>query len=54
VRNDVGPFLESGQGLSGKVGLARSYLFDAAEFVRFGVRWIEREFGVESQGDVDQ
>jgi aminoglycoside 3-N-acetyltransferase len=47
-------FLESGQGLSGKVGLAQSYLFDAAELVQFGVRWIEREFSVASQGDVDQ
>ena len=38
-------FLSSGQGRTGKVGAAQSYLFDAAALVEFGVSWMERTFG---------
>lgn len=38
-------FLASGKGRAGKVGDARSYLFDAAELTEFGVSWMERTFG---------
>lgn len=38
-------YLASGRGRSGKVGAAKSYLFDAAGLVDFGVRWMERTFG---------
>ncbi|MEM3696730.1 MAG: aminoglycoside 3-N-acetyltransferase [Candidatus Bathyarchaeia archaeon] len=38
-------FLASGKGRSGKVGEAQSYLFDAAEFVRFAVEWLEKKYG---------
>jgi len=37
-------YLASGRGSSGKVGEARSYLFDATEFVNFAVRWLEKEY----------
>jgi len=29
---------------SGKVGMAQSYFFDAAEFVEFAVKWLERKY----------
>jgi len=38
-------YLSSGKGHSGKVGAAQSYLFDAADLVRFAVQWLERRFG---------
>jgi len=38
-------YLKAGKGRSGKVGAARSYLFDAAELVEFAVQWLERAFG---------
>jgi aminoglycoside 3-N-acetyltransferase len=38
-------FLASGQGNTGTVGAAQSHLFDAAALVRFGVEWMERNFG---------
>ena len=41
----VQEYLASGKGRSGTVGAASSYLFDAAELVRFAVRWLERSFG---------
>lgn len=41
----VREYLASGKGRSGTVGAASSYLFDAAELVRFAVRWLERSFG---------
>jgi len=41
----VREYLSSGKGRWGTVGAAPSYLFDAAELVRFAVRWLERSFG---------
>jgi len=41
----VREYLASGKGRWGTVGAASSYLFDAAEFVDFAVRWLERSFG---------
>ena len=41
----VREYLASGKGRWGTVGAAPSYLFDAAELVRFAVRWLERSFG---------
>ena len=41
----VREYLASGKGRWGTVGAASSYLFDAAELVRFAVRWLERSFG---------
>jgi len=38
-------YLASGQGRSGKVGAAPSYLFEAAGLVEFGIAWMERTFG---------
>lgn len=38
-------FLSFRKGISGKVGVAQSYLFDANEFVNFSVQWLEREYG---------
>ena len=37
-------YLASGQGRSGMVGAARSYLFEAASLVQFGVQWMEEHF----------
>ena len=37
-------FLTSGKMRSGKVGMAQSYLFDAAEFVEFAVKWLEKKY----------
>ncbi|RLI18665.1 aminoglycoside 3-N-acetyltransferase [Candidatus Bathyarchaeota archaeon] len=37
-------FLTSGKMRSSKVGMAQSYLFDAAEFVEFAVKWLERKY----------
>jgi len=39
-------YLSSGKGRTGKVGAAQSYLFDAADFVRFAVEWLERKYGM--------
>ena len=36
--------LASGQGRCGMVGVAQSYLFDAASLVQFGVQWMEEHF----------
>lgn len=44
-------FLASGQGRTGLVGAAPSYLFDAAALVRFGVAWMERSFGQGEAGE---
>jgi len=38
-------FLASGQGREGRVGAARSYLFDAAPLCQFAIEWLERAFG---------
>jgi aminoglycoside 3-N-acetyltransferase len=38
-------FLASGQGRTGMVGTALSYLVDAAPLVEFAVEWMERTFG---------
>ena len=40
-------FLASGKMRCGKVGMANSYLFDAAEFVKFAVKWLEEKYGIE-------
>ncbi|MGW8378318.1 aminoglycoside 3-N-acetyltransferase [Streptomyces sp. ODS28] len=37
--------LAAGIGTRGTVGAAESHLFDAADVVRFGVRWIEEKLG---------
>jgi aminoglycoside 3-N-acetyltransferase len=37
-------YLSSGKGWSGKVGAAQSYLFDADDFVKFAVKWLERKY----------
>jgi aminoglycoside 3-N-acetyltransferase len=34
-------YLANGRGLSGTVGLAESYLFDAPDLVDFAIRWLE-------------
>ncbi|NWG10305.1 aminoglycoside 3-N-acetyltransferase [Candidatus Bathyarchaeota archaeon] len=38
-------FLSFGKGISGKIGNAQSYLFDANELVNFAVQWLERKYG---------
>ena len=38
-------YLATGKGRSGMVGGAQSYVFDALEFVRFAVQWLERRYG---------
>ncbi|MEM3579763.1 MAG: hypothetical protein QXH40_05580 [Candidatus Bathyarchaeia archaeon] len=38
-------YFASSRGRIGKVGEAQSYLFDAADFVEFAVRWLERKYG---------
>jgi len=40
-------FLASGRGIEGRVGAARSYLFDAAQFNAFAIEWLERASGHE-------
>jgi len=42
-------FLASGRGREGRVGAARSYLFDAAPLCQFAVEWLERAFGQEGK-----
>ena len=37
-------YLASGKGHSGKVGMAQSHLFDAADFTRFAIQWLERKY----------
>lgn len=37
-------FLASGKMRFGKVGMAQSYLFGAAEFVDFAVKWLEKKY----------
>jgi aminoglycoside 3-N-acetyltransferase len=37
-------YLASGKGKSGNVGEAQSYLFDAADFVRFAIEWLEKRY----------
>ncbi|MDH7564766.1 MAG: aminoglycoside 3-N-acetyltransferase [Candidatus Bathyarchaeota archaeon] len=41
-------FLAIGRGRCGKVGAAQSYLFDADEFVKFAVQWLERKYSKQS------
>jgi len=38
-------YLSSGNGHSGKVGAAQSYLFEAADFVEYAKQWLEKSFG---------
>lgn len=38
-------YISSGKGCSGKVGAAQSYLFDAADLVKFAIKWLENTFG---------
>ncbi|MDH7486778.1 MAG: AAC(3) family N-acetyltransferase [Anaerolineae bacterium] len=40
----VRDFLAAGNGRSGMVGAAQSYLFDAAALHNFAVQWMERTF----------
>jgi len=37
-------YLSHAKGRVGKVGAAQSYLFDAADFVQFAIKWLEKEF----------
>ncbi len=37
-------FIKSSRGRSGKVGMAKSYLFDAKSLVDVGVKWMEKNF----------
>jgi aminoglycoside 3-N-acetyltransferase len=37
-------YLASGKGCTGRVGGAQSYLFDAADLVRFAVQWLETKY----------
>ena len=46
----VEEYLAAGHGRTGLVGAARSYLFDAQDLTAFGVAWMERAFGVTSEG----
>jgi aminoglycoside 3-N-acetyltransferase len=46
----VEAYLTAGHGREGQVGAARSYMFDAQELVRFGLTWMERTFGLPSEG----
>ncbi len=46
----VEAFLAAGHGTRGSVGAARSFLFDADELVRSGVAWMQRTFGLPSDG----
>lgn len=41
----VQEYLSSGKGCSGKIGAAESYLFDAADLVKFAIEWLEKKFG---------
>ena len=41
----VKEYLTTDHGMTGLVGAAMSYLFDAQELTAFGVAWMEREFG---------
>ena len=36
----------SGQWAAGKVGDADTYLFDAADLVRYAISWLEERFGI--------
>jgi aminoglycoside 3-N-acetyltransferase len=38
-------YLSQGRGCAGKVGEAQSYLFDAADSVKFAVKWLEAKYG---------
>lgn len=38
-------YLSSGKGRQGRVGMAPSYLFDAADLVQFAIQWMESTFG---------
>ena len=40
----VREYLEARHGRSGLVGAAKSFLFDARSWSKFGVEWMEREF----------
>jgi aminoglycoside 3-N-acetyltransferase len=36
---------------TGRVGTAESYLFDAADLVKFAVQWLEKKYGVKAEID---
>jgi len=38
-------YMSQDRGRAGKVGEAQSYLFDAADFVKFAVQWLETKYG---------
>jgi aminoglycoside 3-N-acetyltransferase len=46
-------YVQAGSGVVGPVGSARSYVFDAADLVRFAVEWIEERFREPVDLDVD-
>jgi aminoglycoside N3'-acetyltransferase len=46
----VEAYLAAGYGKTGLVGAARSYLFNAQQLLAFGVAWMERTFGMASEG----
>jgi aminoglycoside 3-N-acetyltransferase len=46
----IDEYLATGYGMKGLVRTATSYLFDAKELTAFGVAWMERTFGVTSDG----
>ena len=39
-------YLAAGNGRQGKVGDADTYLFDAADLVRYAINWLEERFGI--------
>lgn len=41
----AGDYLAAGHGRRGKVGDADTYLFDAADLVRYAIDWLEERFG---------
>jgi hypothetical protein len=43
-------YLAVGHGKRGLAGAAKSYLFDAQDLTAFGVGWMERKFGVPTEG----
>ncbi len=40
-------YLAAGKGKSGKVGQAQSRLFDATDFVKFAVQWLENRYSTQ-------
>jgi len=49
----VQDYVKEGRGTVGAVGMAKSYLFDAADLVAFAVEWIEETFTDVEPHDID-